>query len=156
MYIPLRIKTAGFSIIELIVVLSIIIFILSAATYSFTSINTRARDSARVGDINQLKSALQLYYNDNNRYPATLAGTGLVPNYIKAMPIDPKSRQEYSYAALIEGDNCSNYHLGALLENVSPGTEQLASDFDATASLNACVGSAPDFNGTDPIYDIRP
>ena len=45
------------------------------ATLSIIALNTaraKARDAKRIGDIKQIQTALELYYNDNNSYPSSL------------------------------------------------------------------------------------
>lgn len=63
-------KQKGFTLIELIVVISIIGFIATAAIYSFSISRMKARDARRLSDMKQLQSSLALFYSHNNRYPA--------------------------------------------------------------------------------------
>jgi len=56
---------------------------------------SRARDSKRVSDIDQIRAALKAYRLDNNSYPKTLGG--LVPGYIKSVPKDPISNSHYQF-----------------------------------------------------------
>ncbi|MDO8572466.1 MAG: prepilin-type N-terminal cleavage/methylation domain-containing protein [bacterium] len=62
----------GFTLIELLVVISIIGLLSSVVLSSLTSARVKARDSKRIQDIVQLQRALELYYQDNGRYPATV------------------------------------------------------------------------------------
>lgn len=59
----------GFTLIELLVVISIIGLLSSFAVVSLNSARTKARDALRQGDMAQIRTALYLYYDDNNRYP---------------------------------------------------------------------------------------
>lgn len=60
----------GFSLIELLVVISIIAVITGLSLTNFLGARQRARDTRRKSDLQQLKYALRLYYNDYNKYPA--------------------------------------------------------------------------------------
>lgn len=61
----------GFTLVEMLVVISIIGILSSFAVVSLNSARQKARDALRKGDMAQLRTALNLYYDDNNyRYPA--------------------------------------------------------------------------------------
>jgi prepilin-type N-terminal cleavage/methylation domain-containing protein len=141
----------GFTLVELLVVISIIGILASVVLVSLNSARGKARDARRISDLHQLSLALENYYDSNANYPATLAS--LATTYIAAVPKDPQAGANYQYAALGSGTTCSGYHLGATLENAS--NPAFNSDSDAAAGT-ACTGSAADFAGTDPIYDIKP
>jgi general secretion pathway protein G len=93
----------GFTLIELLTVVAIIGIITAA---SATILNpagqlAKARDAERKAELQQIRSALELYRSDNGRYPITSdwvysnAGDswipGLTPNYLKTVPKDPKN-----------------------------------------------------------------
>lgn len=141
----------GFTLIELLVVIAIIVILTSIVTANLGSARQKARDTKRVSDIKQLQLTLALYADaNNNRYPATLSP--LAPIYIQAIPVPPNGGA-YSYAALGSGASCASYHLGVSLEVSS--SPVLLDDSDATAGA-ICTGSAADFAGADPIFDVKP
>ena len=61
----------GFTLIELLVVISIISLLSIVVFASVNSARVKARDATRIAEVRQLVTALQLYYNDNNSFPAT-------------------------------------------------------------------------------------
>ncbi len=63
-------KNKGFTLIELLVVISIIGILSSFAVVSLNDARTKARDALRKGDMAQMRTALNLYYDDNNKFPA--------------------------------------------------------------------------------------
>ncbi|HPT66313.1 MAG TPA: type II secretion system protein [Candidatus Woesebacteria bacterium] len=63
----------GFSLIELLVVISIIGVLTAVLTANFMGMRERARDAQKIQDLNSMKSALRIYYNDHQSYPATQA-----------------------------------------------------------------------------------
>jgi prepilin-type N-terminal cleavage/methylation domain-containing protein len=72
----------GFSLIELLVVISILAVIIAVAIPNFLSARQRGSDTKKKDEINQLKYALRLYYNDYQIYPANgNDGIGYI-NYI--------------------------------------------------------------------------
>lgn len=62
-------KESGFTLIELLVVISIIGLLSSLAVVSLNSARIKARDALRKADMSEMRTALGLYYMDNNRYP---------------------------------------------------------------------------------------
>lgn len=69
----------GFTLVELLVVISIIGILSSLATVSVNIARVRARDAKRKADISQVRLALYLYYDDNLEYPNT---GSLLPEHI--------------------------------------------------------------------------
>lgn len=60
---------AAFTLIELLVVISIIGILSSFAVVSLNSARVKARDALRKGDMAQIRTAMGLYYFDNDLYP---------------------------------------------------------------------------------------
>ncbi len=65
----------GFTLIELLVVIAIIGLLSTLAVVSLNNARSKSRDAKRVADVKQIQTALELYYNDCNNYPETLATT---------------------------------------------------------------------------------
>jgi prepilin-type N-terminal cleavage/methylation domain-containing protein len=66
-----NIKIKGFTLIELLVVIAIISLLSSIVIASLTSAKVRANNTRRMADIKQIKTAVNLYANDNfGTYPA--------------------------------------------------------------------------------------
>jgi prepilin-type N-terminal cleavage/methylation domain-containing protein len=146
-----RRSARGFTLIELLVVIAIIGILSSVVLASLNTARQKSRDARRIADIKQLQLALELYFDSKATYPSSTAQ--LAPTYISILPKDPSDGSAYLYAALGSGATCSAYHLGANLEQT--GHTVLGADADAAAGT-ACTGSAADFAGTDPIYDVIP
>jgi len=82
----------------------------------------KSRDIRRKADLDQIKKALRMYYNDHNRYPTPgdlpwggefSEGTMV---YMKEVPKDPKSKQAYNYSV---GSCVDDFRLAAVLEDES-------------------------------------
>lgn len=154
-----RNKTNGFTLIELLVVIAIISILASVVLASLNTAREKSRDAKRISDVNQIRIALELYFDDNGGYPLTLETATLVtPGYLPAIPVPPIGTGETAYLYQALGTDCVSYHLGATLENASH--DSFVEDADVPANDTtavACEGAgSTDFSGTDPVYDVKP
>ncbi len=110
----------GFSLVELLVVITIIA-ILSVVAYSAIGGQTiKAKDAKRKQDLGTMQSALELYFIEYSKYPAAPLTNGLdtaagqVPKKILSeIPVDP-GVAGHSYLYKVSG---ATYEIGATLEN---------------------------------------
>lgn len=120
--INLKSRSTGFSLVELLVVITIIA-ILSVVAYTALGGQTeKARNARRQSDLSTIQSALEIYFIEhNNKYPeflddnkATSVDKDLVPKYMPKMAKDPSNDNPYGYAVI--GSN-KKYQLAATLED---------------------------------------
>lgn len=64
----------GFTLIELLVVIAIIGVLTAVLLVNLVGIRERGADTKKKADLNQLKNALRLYYNDYQAYPSASGG----------------------------------------------------------------------------------
>ena len=73
-------RAYGFTIVELLIVIVVIAILASVSILAYTGIQSRARDTARQSDINQVYKLIELYRAEHGTYPATATvsemGTG--------------------------------------------------------------------------------
>ena len=84
----------GFTLIELLVVISIIGVLFSIVLLSFSSAKKDARNARRETDIRQIKTAMELYYDDNKGYLASsdnLCEDDSIGKAMLSVPEDPLS-----------------------------------------------------------------
>ncbi|MBU2052368.1 prepilin-type N-terminal cleavage/methylation domain-containing protein [Patescibacteria group bacterium] len=108
-------KKSGFTLIEILVTVSIIGLLTMIGLTNFRVANQKARDGRRQGDLEQIKAALELYRTDEAEYPTDISSgtiqspTGTV--YMNEVPTDPISTREYYYSS-----DSDTYTLCAALE----------------------------------------
>lgn len=69
-------KQAGFTVIELLIVISVIGILATITIMSFNNAQARTRDAARKNDLAIIQDALKLYYLKNNNWVETGSGCG--------------------------------------------------------------------------------
>lgn len=97
-----RKATQGFTLIELMIVITIIAILATIALAGLAGAQKGARDTQRQQMMNAVRAALERYYGDNNAYPTgtwgtaagltdlfNTAGTGVLDTYMVAALNDP-------------------------------------------------------------------
>lgn len=152
----------GFTLIEMLVVISIIGILATLVAANLNSARSRARDAQRKSDIKNISTALRIYYNDKGSYPANDGSNQMIacdPGttscvwgtewnigttvYMQTLPKDPlSSAQNYRYTmgSVIDPSDTDSYILQACLEN--------GSDTNGVPSGNLCT------SGT--MFQIKP
>ncbi|MFT5179891.1 MAG: prepilin-type N-terminal cleavage/methylation domain-containing protein [Candidatus Paceibacteria bacterium] len=108
------INKKGFTLIELLVVIAIIGLLSSVVLASLNTARARGNDAKRLSEMRSIMTALELYYNDNGRYPnSDYAGCGGWDVGNQADPLwNTGAMDDYISADLrdeIGSDNCSGY-----------------------------------------------
>lgn len=126
----------GFTLIEMLVVVSLIGVLTTLVAANLNSARERGRDTARKSDLRNLQTALRLYYSDYQAYPANgsggeisgcgSGGTSVCSwgavwsdssnTYMSKMPKEPLPDQSYKYQASADKES---YTLDSCLENKS-------------------------------------
>jgi prepilin-type N-terminal cleavage/methylation domain-containing protein len=131
-------KQKGFTLVELLVVIAIIGLLSTLAVVSLNSARAKSRDAKRIADIKQIQTALEMYYNDNNAYPATasvVSGSAL-STFMAMVPTAPtpydtatcQTTNAYSYTMLTGGTGytltfCLGANTGGLLAGARTASE---------------------------------
>jgi len=110
-------KKKGFTLLELLIVLGIISIIMLLGSTVYSGVQKRSRDAKRKGDLNIIRSSLELYRTNFSYYPTSLVENDFSTNYLKISPSDPKTQQSYEYIPTTcdSGLRCK-YNLCTILE----------------------------------------
>ena len=110
----------GFTLIELIVVLTIIGVLLAIAVPRYFSSLEKARETILRQDLSVMRDAMDKYDSDKGHFPETLDAL-VTDRYIRAIPVDPYTKKADTWVT-VPSDNPDE-----------PGIKDIHSGFEGTA-----------------------
>lgn len=135
-------STKGFTLVELMIVVSVIAFLAVLISSYLRSQVFKGYDARRKADIKRITIAVEEYEKDNDCYPlpsllSCTTGTGLRP-YLDKIPCDPMSNASYMYEH--EDSTCPGwYKIYAKLENESDS--DYVANIGPNSAYNFVLGS---------------
>lgn len=134
-------KRNGFTLIELLVAIGIMAVLTGMAVFNFNQSRVRARDVQRKNDMKQLQTALELYKNDANSYPAAANFQTTLQSpvaYTKTTFRDPRASEwvDYIYVPAVD---LKTFYLETCLENTADLTKATnVTQCDVIDPVNHC------------------
>ena len=142
-------KKAGFTLIEVLVVIFIIGLLASVVLVGLGTFRARGRDARRIADLRSMQNILELYYAKNGEYPDTTPWTSLENTLknsgigVSNIPDDPIPSERYNYGA---SQSRQSYVLSAKIED--PDHRVLNDDIDPPTDTYG-------IDCSDPAYCIK-
>src|SRR5262245_62027339 len=120
-------RERGFTLIELVVVMSLIILLATIGLTAYTSSVRRGKEAVLREDLFRMRDAIDQYYADKGKYPADL--TELVSaGYIRRVPEDLMTDKNDSWQVVPAEPDPSNPSSEPGIYNVTSGSEATALD----------------------------
>jgi len=136
-------KKLGFTLIEILVVATIIGLLTAIGSSSYSQFTKQSRDAKRKADLESIRAALEMYRSNHSYYPSALSTlTSVSEQYMSSVPTDPLADRTYAYKYNPLPASCTtvctDYTLGAYLENSS--TCVISAGSCTVGVCNYCVG----------------
>jgi general secretion pathway protein G len=119
--------TAGFTLIELMIVMSLIVILASVGLTMYTNSQTSAREAVLREDLFRMRDAIDQYYADKNRYPASLDAL-VTDKYIRAIPVDPFTNSSETWQTTLSEGDPANPSAEPGIFDVKSGSDRMGSD----------------------------
>ena len=128
-----RERQRGFTLIELMVVISIIIILMSVAIPRYQASILRARETVLRDDLYTLRSVIDQYTLDKQKAPQSLQDL-VDAGYLKALPMDPFTNSRESWVPETDDSIMSPDQSQPGIIDVHSGSEQKSSEGSAYSS----------------------
>ena len=122
----------GFTLLELLIVMTIMAILAAIAIPSFVGTVKRSREAVLREDLHTMRNAIDQYTYDKQKMPGSLDDL-VQAGYLKAIPLDPMTHradtwitaQSDSYTTIDETDNSG-------IDDVHSGSQQVSTDGTTT------------------------
>jgi general secretion pathway protein G len=98
---PMRIGKKGFTLIEMMIVMAIIVILVAVAVPFYQKAITRAKESVLHNNIFALRQAIDEYAYDKQKAPQTLQDL-VSAGYLREVPKDPITQRADSWKTIME------------------------------------------------------
>ena len=117
----------GFTLLELLVVMSIIVVLASIGIATYATSITRAKEATLHEDLFRLRDALDQYNADKGHYPADLQ-TLVTDGYVRQIPKDPFTDSADTWQTELDDADPANPTAPPGVKNVKSGAQGTALD----------------------------
>jgi general secretion pathway protein G len=122
-----RRRDHGFTLIELMVVMTLIVILSGIAVAIYGNSVTRSKEAVLLTDLFRMRDAIDQYYADKNKYPADLP-TLVSEKYMRAVPQDPFTNSTETWQTVMSDPQPGNPSAEIGVFDVKSGSEATAID----------------------------
>ncbi len=164
-------KKKAFTLIELLVVIAIIGILATLAVVALQQARSNARDAKRMADMKQIHTALELFYNENNRYPTqdewnsgSIVSSSSQETFMYNIPSAPTpadgdcqpASNTYTYIPLNDGANYTiDFCTGKQVSDLPQGAKQMTPGGIIFGSSGSGGEETPTWSCGDNFTDTR-
>lgn len=125
----------GFTMVELLVVMAIIIVLASMGMVQYRNSTVRAREAVLKENLFRMRDAIDQYYVDKNKYPASLEDL-VSDGYLREIPADPMTQSKETWLPVNAEPSATDTSPDTGIYDVKSGSEQTALDGTRYADWN--------------------
>jgi general secretion pathway protein G len=120
-------STRGFTLMELLVVMSLIVLLTSIGLMAYKTSVQRGREAVLKEDLYRMRDAIDQFYVDKGKYPVDLSEL-VSAGYLRTVPADPITRSAETWQLIPAEPDPSNPSAELGIYNVLSGSDALAID----------------------------
>jgi len=135
-------RKRGFTLLELLIVVSIILILAVIATPSFITALQSSRETSAVATIKQIYQAQMVYLSSHNAFGTleNLAGTGNLDDRFASEGGNP-TLGGYTYSVVFSGDDSAEFHVQADPVSSTSGRYDYYAGIDGVVRYRTTLGS---------------
>ena len=118
-------RNAGFTIIELLIVMSVIVILASMGMVQYRNSVRRAEEAALKENLFRMRDAMDQFYADKNKWPTDLSEL-VSEGYIREIPTDPITDSKDTWRTETAEPDGNNPASSGGIDNVFSGSEETA------------------------------
>jgi general secretion pathway protein G len=122
-----RASFRGFTLIELMIVMSLIVILASIGLAIYTNSVTKAKESVLKEDLFRMRDAIDQYYSDKAKYPSSLQDL-VSEKYLRSIPVDPFTNSADTWREVPAEPDPTNPTIQPGVYDVRSGSELKALD----------------------------
>ncbi|OFW13521.1 MAG: hypothetical protein A3H29_18910 [Acidobacteria bacterium RIFCSPLOWO2_02_FULL_67_21] len=122
-----RRQCCGFTLIELMIVMSLIVILAGIGLSVHANSQTRAREAVLKENLFRMRDALDQYYADKNAYPPSLDDL-VTQKYLRAVPVDPFTQSATTWQTIMSEIDPANPSAQPGVFDVKSGSDRTAMD----------------------------
>jgi general secretion pathway protein G len=118
---------AGFTLIEVLIVITLIVVLASMGMASYTNSVQRSREAVLREDLFRMRDAIDQYYADKNKYPQSLADL-VTDKYLREVPKDPMTNSADTWTTVPAEVDAANPAAEPGVYDVKSGSDRTSLD----------------------------
>jgi len=118
---------AGFTMIEMLVVMTLVIVLASLAMVQYRNTVTRAEEVTLKENLFRMRDAMDQFYADKNKWPTDLAEL-VSEGYIREVPVDPITKSKDTWQGKPAEADPNNPASAGGISDVHSGSDKVALD----------------------------
>ena len=115
----------GWTLIEMVVVMAVIVILAGIATAQYKNAVTRSQEAVLKEDLFRMRDAIDQYYADKNKYPSDLQAL-VSDGYMREVPADPFTQTSDTWQTVPAEPDPANPTIEPGVYNVKSGSERIA------------------------------
>ena len=123
---PVRSSESGWTLVELMIVISLMAVLAGIATIGYGTAQTRSREAVLKEDLFRMRDAIDQYFADRTEYPESLDAL-VTEQYLRTIPDDPFTSSSMTWQTVLADYDPAN-PLTQGIYDVRSGAEGLAID----------------------------